>query len=282
MKSLKYILSLIFIAFLIVGCSDDDTGLDPDPVLDLHKLAEFLEENYLIEIYSKKQQLEVGYNELSIRIKDIASDTYLKNVSPEWEPVMDMGDMEHGAPHSYLRLNSNDARYSGYIIFQMAGDHHHGWELNLKFNHNNTNWTYSYPITVRESSGGLVKTQTFTGADDENYILAYMQPEKPEVKINDMEAILYKMEDMMTFSIVENFTIPIDPRMPSMGNHSSPNNRDLSYSPTSETYKGKLSLSMTGYWKINLKLLNENGELIKGEDVTEDHPSSSLYFEIEF
>src|SRR5699024_11274890 len=74
------------------------------------------------------------------------------------------------------------------------------------------------------------------------YSTLFRSPEKPEVKINDMEAILYKMEDMMTFSIVENFTIPIDPRMPSMGNHSSPNNEDLTYRHTSETYKGKLSL----------------------------------------
>ena len=47
-------------------------------------------------------------------------------------------------------------------------------------------------------------------------------------------------------------------------------------------YNGKLSLSMTGYWKINMKLLNQDGEVLKGEDVTEDNPESSLYFEIEF
>lgn len=282
MKSLKYIITLIFITLFTVGCSDDDAVQEPDPILDLHKLYEFSEDNYQIEIYSKKPQLEVGYNPLSIRIKDLVRDTYLKNVSPEWEPIMDMGNMEHGAPHSYLQVVSHEAKYTGHIIFQMAGDSHHGWELNLKFTHDNQIYERSFPITVQNPSNGMVKSQTFTGADGENYILAYMEPEKPKVKINDMEAILYKMEDMMTFSIVENFTIPIDPRMPSMGNHSSPNNENLTYRHISETYKGKLSITMSGYWKINLKLLNENGELLKGEDVTEEHPSSSLYFEIEF
>jgi hypothetical protein len=47
-------------------------------------------------------------------------------------------------------------------------------------------------------------------------------------------------------------------------------------------YDGKLSLTMTGYWKINLKLINTNGEILKGEDVNEGNPESSLYFELEF
>src|SRR5690554_3145362 len=91
-----------------------------------------------------------------------------------------------------------------------------------------------------------------------------------------MKAVLYRMEDMMTFPVVENYTITIDPRMPGMGNHSSPNNEDLTYQAAQKRYEGKLSLTMTGYWKINMKLLDENGEVLKGEDVTEDNPSSSL------
>jgi hypothetical protein len=39
---------------------------------------------------------------------------------------------------------------------------------------------------------------------------------------------------------------------------------------------------MTGYWKLNLKLLNSSGEVLKGEDITEEIEASSLYFELEF
>lgn len=70
--------------------------------------------------------------------------------------------------------------------------------------------------------------------------------------------------------------------MPGMGNHSSPNNVDLTFDATSKMYKGKLSLTMTGYWKINLKLMNAADEILKGENVTEENESSSLFFEIEF
>jgi hypothetical protein len=90
------------------------------------------------------------------------------------------------------------------------------------------------------------------------------------------------MENMMSFPVVENYKITVDPRMPGMGNHSSPNNVDLTYTSATKMYDGKLSLTMTGYWRINLKLLNANDEILMGEDVTEVNPESSLYFELEF
>ena len=109
-----------------------------------------------------------------------------------------------------------------------------------------------------------------------------MSPMDPEVKVNDMSAGLYKMENMMTFPQVEGFKIVLDPRMPSMGNHTSPNNEDLVFDNATDCYTGKLSLTMTGYWMLNLQLLNENGEVLKGEEVTDENEASSLYFEIEF
>jgi len=39
---------------------------------------------------------------------------------------------------------------------------------------------------------------------------------------------------------------------------------------------------MTGYWVLNLKLMDANDTLLKGEDVTDVNPQSSLYLELEF
>jgi hypothetical protein len=86
----------------------------------------------------------------------------------------------------------------------------------------------------------------------------------------------------MRFPIVKNFTVKLDPRMPSMDNHSSPNNEDLTYNASSSMYDGKLSLTMTGYWKLNLMLYNTEAELLKGEEVTDTNESSSLFLELEF
>ena len=70
--------------------------------------------------------------------------------------------------------------------------------------------------------------------------------------------------------------------MPSMGNHSSPNNTDLTYSVLDNMYHGNLSLTMTGYWVLNLKLMDADNTLLKGEDVTPTNLQSSLYLELEF
>jgi hypothetical protein len=70
--------------------------------------------------------------------------------------------------------------------------------------------------------------------------------------------------------------------MPSMDNHSSPNNEDLSYNSATGSYEGKLSLTMSGYWKLNLMAYDAGGTLIKGSEVTEENPSSNLYLELEF
>jgi hypothetical protein len=80
---------------------------------------------------------------------------------------------------------------------------------------------------------------------------------------------------------VDNYTIQIDPRMPGMGNHGSPNNVHLTQG-TDKIYRGKLSLTMSGYWKINLQLLDATGAVLKGEPVAGDNESSSLFFEVEF
>ena len=67
-----------------------------------------------------------------------------------------------------------------------------------------------------------------------------------------------------------------------MGNQSSPNNTDLSYNDEDYMYYGDLSLTMTGYWVLNLKLINDQDAILKGEDVTETNEKSSLYLELEF
>ena len=235
-----------------------------------------------MQIYSEKQNLEVGYNEISIRIKDMASDKYVANAAPSWMPMMHMETMEHSAPHSMLTNTEESTVYKGHVVFQMASNDTEYWEMILNYSLNGQQKEETLRVSVSQPADGLTKTQVFMGTDDTRYILAYVNPKEPKVAVNDLQAVLYKMESMMSFPMVENYKITVDPRMPGMGNHSSPNNEDLTYTTATKMYDGKLSLTMTGYWKINLKLMNSSGETLKGEDVTEANPESSLYFELEF
>lgn len=284
MKIFKYIYAVLFLAISLTACSSDDNSdiLEENPVKDLYKIYEFSRPDHTVEVYSVKQKLEVGYNEISIRVKNIADNSYVADAAPSWMPMMHMENMSHSGPHSVLSNSVNNTVYRGHIVFQMAGNDTEFWDLTLNYNFKGEALSETTLIDVIQSTNGLKKVQVFTGNDDVRYVLAYVNPTKPEVAVNDMQAVLYKMQDMMTFPIVENYKIILDPRMPGMGNHSSPNNQDLAYNSSTTMYDGKLSLTMTGYWMINMKLLNANGELLKGEDVTDDAPSSTLYFEIEF
>ncbi|HZW76992.1 MAG TPA: hypothetical protein VFF21_01655 [Flavobacteriaceae bacterium] len=277
--NLKYIISLLLIGFIITSCSKDEGENNTNPALELNKIYTFDRDTHVIEVYSENQRIETGYNELYLRFLDKSNNVSRTDVNAQWEPVMQMGSMVHGAPHGNLYVENN--LYKGFIVFQMAGDEHHFWELHLSYIIDGTTYELIEKIAVTNPLRD-VKVQSFTGSDEVRYVLALKEPKAPKVAINNMEASLYKMDDMMNFSVVQDFSINIDPRMPSMGNHSSPNNEDLRYDSVSKTYKGKLSLTMTGFWRINMKLNNNYGDVIKGEDVTDSHQQSSLYFEIEF
>ena len=87
---------------------------------------------------------------------------------------------------------------------------------------------------------------------------------------------------MLSFLAVTDATILFDPRMTGMGNHSSPNNVQPIFSATDNLYHGKLSLTMTGYWKLNFIVKDATNAVLKGEEVTTSNESSSLYLELEF
>lgn len=284
MKTLKYIFAILILSVSFVSCSDDNenTSVETNPVEGLNILYEIPAADHIVQVYSEKQKLEVGYNELSIRIKDLANNEYITNAQVSWIPMMNMANMSHSAPHSGLSNSEENSVYKGHIVFQMASNDTEYWEVKFNYNLNGQAIEGALRITVTQPANGLKKIQVFMGSDDTRYVLAYVNPKDPKVALNAFQGVLYKMEDMMTFPVVENYKIIVDPRMPGMGNHSSPNNQDLTYNAATKMYNGKLSLTMTGYWKINLKLLNESGEILKGEDVTETYPGSSLYFELEF
>ena len=283
MKTLKYIFIPVLFLMLFSGCSDDSEAvIEVDPVKDLVKIEEFSAEGYLTEIYSEKSDFEVGYNEISLRIKDESNNEYLSEAEVSWMPLMHMETKEHSAPHSELSNSVDSSVYTGSIVFQMPGNETEYWDLQVTIKTNGQTITQTHRISVLQPNDDLKKLQVFLGNDDTKYVLAYVDPKNPEIGINEFTAVLYKMENMMSFPVVENYEITVDPRMPGMGNHSSPNNQDLIFNPVTKRYEGKLSLTMTGYWKINLKLLNESGETVMGNEVTETDPASDLYFELEF
>lgn len=271
-------------AITLFSCSSDDdsaTEIPLDETIGLQKIQEISNDNHTIELFSNTGALVQGYNHISLRIKDKKTGTYSTDAKLEWTPLMHMAMMQHSCPKTAItKADSKKTLYEGDIIFQMAQNETEYWELSITYIINNVSYTAADKIAVPAAVKRTVSS--FTGSDGSKYVIAYIAPSSPKVAINDMKVGVYKMQDMMNFPVVNNFKVKIDPRMPSMGNHNSPNNTDLLQSEIGGFYDGKLSLTMTGYWKINLQVLNSANEVLKGEPITTENTASSLYFEIEF
>ena len=278
---LKNIIAILVIAFTFASCSNTEDTTTVNELDGITKFKEIVNATHTIELYAHMGYLEQGFNEISLRIKDNATGEYVKNASVSWLPLMHMTMMTHSCPKSEVeKVTTAGTVYEGNIVFQMAQNATEYWDLKIDYTINGTDYTATSVIDVPASTKQRVTT--FTGSDDVKYILAYVEPHHPKVALNDITVAVYKMESMMSFPIVDNYKVKIDPRMPSMGNHGSPNNVDLTQSVVDQLYHGKLSLTMTGLWKINLQLLNASDVVLKGETVTDAVPASSIYFEIEF
>lgn len=279
---LKYILPILFISLFSIGCSnDDENALETNDIEGLIKVQDLSNSTHTIELYTENGKFLTGYNAISIRIKDRESNAYIENATASWNPVMQMPTMQHACPKSEITKNpEKNTLLEGFIIYQMANTDGSGWSLTIDYTVNGSDYSITDTIIVMASEKQHV--MSFKGTDNANYIIALLEPKKPKMGNNVMKVGLFKMETMMSFPVVENHTITLDPRMPDMGNHSSPNNTSLTYNSTDTMYSGNLSLTMTGYWVLNLKLLNTENEVLKGEDIEESHTQSSLYLELEF
>lgn len=278
MKLSKYISLLA--AILLFSCSsDDDAPQQINETDGLTLVQKIQNDQHSIDIYTADGMLEQGYNHIYIQIND--GETLINNAEISWMPMMHMTNMSHSGPHSEITKKADaETLYEGYIVFQMAENESEYWELTFDYTIDGEIFSVTDMIDVPATDKKRVSV--FTGSDEVRYILALVEPQNPKVAVNDMSTAIFKMEDMMTFPLVDDYQIKIDPRMPSMGNHSSPNNEDLFQQNSDEFYQGKLSLTMSGYWKINLQMLNAESEVLKGEEITEENESSSIYFEIEF
>lgn len=284
--SFKTIFALLAMAFLVISCrtSDDDpiNAVNPNTEIEgLLKIKEVTNDTHVIELYSKSGATTLGYNDIKLRIKNKSTNQYEKNAAITWKPMMHMTSMMHSCPNSTVqKVTSDSSLYSGYIVFQMPGNATEYWDLKIDYTIGSTTYTATTIINVPVETKKTVNS--FMGSDGVKYVVAYIDPKSPKVATNDMTLGVWKMQDMNNFPVVDGYTVKVDPRMPGMGNHSSPNNVHATQTAAGKLYNGKLSLTMTGYWKINLQLVKGDGTVVAGQEVTDANPASTIFFELDF
>ncbi|MCC6250852.1 MAG: hypothetical protein IT238_00145 [Bacteroidia bacterium] len=258
---------------------DDGSCIYPSETEGLQLIKSMNNGTHTVEFYTSNGKFQTGYNQVYFTIKN-PNGSYVDNATATWSTWMEMTSMAHGSPVSGIEKKPNSTTvYTGNIIFQMAGNSSEFWTLTLNYVVNGTNFSVSDKIEIVESA--RKKYVSFVGSDNNKYIIALIEPSVPKVGVNNIKAALFKMESQSSFVPVSNYKILIDPRMPGMNNHSSPNNVNLTQL-NAEFYHGQLNLTMTGYWKINLILEDSNGNILKGEAISVTVGESSIYFEIEF
>ncbi|MEN9449115.1 MAG: hypothetical protein RJA25_2405 [Bacteroidota bacterium] len=281
MKKIIFIAIAIF-SITFISCKKEETK-QPNETEGLTLVQKMMNDSNEVEIYTKSGSLLVGYNDIFIRIKDKLTDTYKTDAVIGWMPIMHMTSMAHSGPKSTIeKVNGKTSLYKGYVVFTMPGSDMEKWTLSLNFQSGGV--ASSVTDTVAVANSTKKRIITFTGTDSKKYILALAAPEAPLMGTNDLVVGLFVKENMMSFPAVTDANISMDPRMPDMDNHSSPNNVNPVFNVSDNLYHGKVTLSMTGYWVLNFIVKDASNTVLKGEE-TPPSPSpgkSSVYLEIEF
>lgn len=290
---------LFLIAALFSACDKDGNTepVIPDPTEGLKKVRDFADGNYTVTAWNETGELRLGYTKVYFTVQN-KTGAFIENAELSAFPEMDMGMMKHSTPRAEITKVAGKALYETYYAFLMYSGQGDGkWYYDLEYTISDalsSNYTVggsfgNEEIDVKnvfrpdgKTERKVIQLLVAVDGSDKRYVVTLVEPQKPTVGVNDVTAYIHERIDANTYNPVENFTLKLDPRMPSMENHSSPNNVDLTWDVAGKIYRGKVNFSMTGYWTLNLILQNDRGETLYGNVITGDTAASSLLFEIEF
>lgn len=249
MKRFLFAISTVVLSLAFFSCSDDNNPTTPStPVHVPGFLAGTATASGItVELWAD-DTLRVGYNTLYVRLKD-GSGAVLRSAHIAMEPVMDMGSMQHGAPSEQPTSRSGDF-FAGAAVFTMPSGNGEAWSMQVDVidSVHQTSAQVVVPINVVKG----VMARVVQGSDLTVYTIAMLPMPNADVGMNDIEFAVYKIDDTMAYTPVEDFDISMTPDMPSMG-HGSPNNIDPVHTKLGH-YKGKVNFTMTGEWRITVQL----------------------------
>lgn len=269
--SMKFlVVGTALVSTIFSGCKKED---DPTPITSNTDGLVMIASGYTdaggikVNLYST-DSLYSRYTNFFVEVRDSATDAVIDDAHIELMPMMDMGQMQHSAPfENPSSTNAVDGLFPCAVVFQMPGEM--GWTLNIHVHEhvNGGEGEVTFPLMVKNPDPTRTRVVTPVNDPMSRLIISYVQPMDPKVGINDFEITLHSRETMMSFPGIENYTVEIEPEMPSMG-HGSPNNVNPTDSGNGH-YNGSVNFTMTGLWRINLNIMD-------GSTVVD----STAYFEV--
>lgn len=248
MKSLIKFIPVLLLSISISSCSDDETPFNPTEGLTKIGEAYALGAGAKAALWAK-ENLFAGYNNMYVALYDSVDGKRITEARVQFTPLMTMtGGMKHSCPV----INPEDETavkelFPGTVVFIMPSSDMGFWKIQISV-HNHQNGkegSASFDVVVANPSPSQVKS--FVTGSGEKIFISYNFLEDKKVGVNDFEVIVYKMVSGMEFVPVEDYTILLEPEMPSMS-HGSPNNVDPTYDADG-CYRGKVNFTMTGDWR---------------------------------
>ena len=304
-------LFLFFVAAALTACNSNDDGLqagieipgititgDADccsaeealntynflqTVQLVPELTTEIDGKYNVYVYTKTGGFHTGYNDIYFVSTKKESGNYIKDLtvtSNTPQMYMSKMNMYHSTPVSD---KSRIVNYD-YLAVKRV------WVSFLMNSSENGSWTYSYKVDVLGKTGGVEKKDIVVSAlpeeqvwlksfkvGDDTFFLSLVNPTDWKTGANNIKAYVSKKSNPITTPYAlatETFTVDIDPRMPDMGNHTSPNNTPL-IKQEDGSYQGTINLTMTGLWRIHLKVKDSEGNVVAGGE-----EGSTLFWDV--
>lgn len=283
---------LILLCLAVASCTKEKTDYNTNidvPILDeqLFKVATVIHTgDYDISIEALDGIFYTGYNEIRLKVKNRASDTKVKASAVHFLPTLRDTHIAglSSCPHQYVMDEKEDGSFWGYVVFTAESTTVLNWSVDLSFTVDGKVQTVKQAINVKAQVNKNRNMTAFTANDGTEYVIALRAPVKPKIGENELIASIYKHvkpidlvsadfpeSGQFTYPTANGYTLLLDPRMPdpSMGNHSSLNNKDLKQK-SDGLYYGVVNYTMTGNWTLNFILLNPEGKILKGTVVPND------------
>ena len=247
------------------------------------ELSTEIDGKYNVYVYTKTGGFHTGYNDIYFVTTKKETGNYIKDVTvTSNSPLMYMSKMNmyHSTPVSE---KSRIVNYD-YLAVKRV------WVSFLMETSDAGSWTYSYEVNVLGKTGGVEKKDIVVSAlpegqvwlksfkvGDDTFFLSLVNPTDWKTGTNTIKAYVSKKSNPITTPYAlatETFTVDIDPRMPDMGNHTSPNNTPL-VKQEDGSYQGTINLTMTGLWRIHLKVKDSEGNVVAGGE-----EGSTLFWDV--
>lgn len=259
MKSLKLYLIILVTCIVFSSCQDNDPEINPTKRLVKISEGYALGASAKVELWAK-QDLFTGYNQLFVSLYDSTNKSRITEAQVSLHPRMAMmGGMTHACPvenpESDFAINK---LFPASAVFIMPTSDMGSWKISVNVNNQGKPGVAEFDIKVVDPEFPMMKS--FQSTSGEKFFISYFFADDPKVGENAFTVVVNKMESMMSFPAVDNFSFELTPEMPSMG-HGSPNNINPALT-TSGHYEGKVNFTMTGDWRLNLDV-NRSNELLK-------------------